>query len=168
MCDVPHDGQASGEVVARAPWLTQGYLNDPANSEQLWRGGYLHTNDIGTINSEGYLQITDRIKDVVKSGGEWISSLAIEDLISQYPGVSEVAVIGKPDEKWGERPLALIVLVGASASQVTERDIQAHVREAADSGAISKWAVPDVRFVDALERTSVGKLDKKVLRQKYC
>src|SRR6266568_310030 len=168
MHDMPHDGEASGEVVARAPWLTQGYLNDPTNSEQLWRGGYLHTSDIGTINPEGYLQITDRIKDVVKSGGEWISSLAIEDLISQYPGVSEVAVIGKPDEKWGERPLALIVLKGESAGQVTERDIQAHIKAVADRGAISKWAVPDVRFVDALERTSVGKLDKKVLRQKYC
>jgi fatty-acyl-CoA synthase len=168
MRDVPHDGEASGEVVARAPWLTQGYLHDPVNSEQLWRGGYLHTSDIGTINPEGYLQITDRIKDVVKSGGEWISSLAIEDLISQYPGVSEVAVIGKPDEKWGERPLALIVLVGENASQVTERDIQAHVKVAADRGAISKWAVPDVRFVDALERTSVGKIDKKMLRRKYC
>ncbi len=168
MRDVPHDGEASGEVVARAPWLTQGYLHDPANSEQLWRGGYLHTGDIGTINPEGYLQITDRIKDVVKSGGEWISSLAIEDLISQYPGVSEVAVIGKPHEKWGERPLALIVLAGESTGQVTERNIQDHVKAVADRGAISKWAVPDVRFVDALERTSVGKIDKKVLRQKYC
>jgi fatty-acyl-CoA synthase len=168
MHDVPHDGRASGEVVVRAPWLTQGYLHDPANSEQLWRGGYLHTSDIGTIDAGGYLQITDRIKDVVKSGGEWISSLAIEDLISQYPGVSEVAVIGKPDEKWGERPLALVVLVAQSAGQVTERDIQAHVKGAADRGAISRWAVPDVRFVEALERTSVGKLDKKLLRQKYC
>jgi fatty-acyl-CoA synthase len=168
MRDVPHDGRTGGEVVVRAPWLTQGYLHDPANSEQLWRGGYLHTNDIGTINGGGYLQITDRIKDVVKSGGEWISSLAIEDLISQYPGVSEVAVIGKPDEKWGERPLALVVLVAQSADRVTERDIQAHVKGAADRGAISRWAVPDVRFVEALERTSVGKLDKKLLRQKYC
>ncbi len=167
MQDVPPDGQASGEVVARAPWLTQGYLHDAANSEQLWRGGYLHTNDIGTIDSGGYLQITDRMKDVVKSGGEWISSLAIEDLISQYPGVSEVAVIGKPDEKWGERPLALIVLKGERAGQVTERDIQAHVKAVAERGVISRWAVPDVLFVDALERTSVGKLDKKVLRQKY-
>jgi fatty-acyl-CoA synthase len=167
MQDVSHDGRASGEVVARAPWLTQGYLNDPSNSEQLWRGGYLHTGDIGTINPEGYLQITDRIKDVVKSGGEWISSLTIEDLISQYPGVSEVAVIGKPDEKWGERPLALIVLKEESVDQVTERDIQAHVKAVADRGVISKWAVPDIHFVDALDRTSVGKIDKKVLRQKY-
>ncbi|MBV9617478.1 MAG: fatty acid--CoA ligase, partial [Ktedonobacteraceae bacterium] len=168
MQDVPHDGVTSGEVVARAPWLTQGYLNDSANSEQLWRGGYLHTGDIGTINAEGYLQITDRMKDVVKSGGEWISSLAIEDLISQYPGVSEVAVIGKPDEKWGERPLALIVLQATRTNLVSERDIQGHVKIAAERGSISKWAIPDVRFVEALERTSVGKLDKKLLRQKYC
>jgi fatty-acyl-CoA synthase len=165
--DVPHDGKATGEVVVRAPWLTQGYLNDPANSEELWRGGYLHTNDIGTIDQEGYLLITDRIKDVVKSGGEWISSLAIEDIISQHPGVSEVAVIGIPDEKWGERPLALIVLKQESMSLVTQQHIQGHVRTWAERGAISKWAVPEVRFVDNLEKTSVGKLDKKVMRQKH-
>jgi acyl-CoA synthetase (AMP-forming)/AMP-acid ligase II len=167
MQDVPHDGKASGEVVMRAPWLTQGYLHDPDHSEELWEGGYLHTRDIGTIDPEGYLLITDRIKDVVKSGGEWISSLAIEDIISQYPGVSEVAVIGIPDEKWGERPLALIVLREENASTITERDIQAHVKEWAERGVISKWAVPEVRFVDFLEKTSVGKLDKKLLRQKH-
>ena len=77
MHDVPHDGKATGEVVVRAPWLTQGYLNDPANSEDLWRDGYLHTKDIGTIDSEGYLLVTDRIKDVIKSGGEWISSSGV-------------------------------------------------------------------------------------------
>ena len=167
MQDVPHDGKTSGEVVVRAPWLTQGYLNDPVNSEELWRGGYLHTKDIGTIDPEGYLLITDRIKDVVKSGGEWISSLAIEDIISQHPGVSEVAVIGIPDEKWGERPLALIVLKQESMDTVTEQHIQVHVKARADRGVISKWAVPEVRFVDELEKTSVGKLDKKVMRQKY-
>ena len=167
MQDVPHDGKTSGEVVARAPWLTQGYLNDPANSENLWRGGYLHTNDIGTIDPEGYLLITDRIKDVVKSGGEWISSLVIEDIVSQHPGVSEVAVIALSDVKWGERPFALIVLKQESVNLVTEQHIQAHVRVWADRGTISKWAVPEVRFVDSLDKTSVGKLDKKVLRQKY-
>ena len=167
MQDVPHDGKASGEVVMRAPWLTQGYLHDPDNSEELWYGGYLHTKDIGTIDPEGYLLITDRIKDVVKSGGEWISSLAIEDIISQYPGVSEVAVIGIPDEKWGERPLALVVLRQENAGTVTEQDIQAHIRAWAERGVISKWAVPEIRFVDVLEKTSVGKLDKKVLRQKH-
>ena len=167
MQDVPHDGKATGEVVVRTPWLTQGYLNDPANSEELWRGGYLHTRDIGTIDPEGYLLVTDRIKDVVKSGGEWISSLAIEDLISQHPGVSEVAVIGIPDERWGERPLALIVLKEESVSTVTEQHIQVHVKARAEQGVISKWAVPEVRFIDELEKTSVGKLDKKVMRQKY-
>jgi len=167
MQDVPHDGKTSGEVVVRAPWLTLGYLNDPANSENLWRGGYLHTNDIGTIDPEGYLLITDRIKDVVKSGGEWISSLVLEDIISQYPGASEVAVIGIADEKWGERPLALILWQQENASGVTEQHIQADVREWAERGVISKWAVPEVRFVDLLEKTSVGKLDKKVLRQKH-
>ena len=146
MQDVPHDGKTSGEVVVRAPWLTQGYLHDSANSENLWRGGYLHTNDIGTIDPEGYLLITDRIKDVVKSGGEWISSLMIEDIISQYPGVSEVAVIGIPDEKWGERPLALVVLRQENASTVTEQHIQAHIRAWAERGVISKWAVPEVRL----------------------
>ena len=166
MQDVSHDGKTSGEVVVRAPWLTQGYLHDPDNSEELWRGGYLHTKDIGTIDPEGYLRITDRIKDVIKSGGEWISSLAIEDMISQYPGVSEVAVIARPDEKWGERPLALIVLQGES--KVTEREIQAHVSEWVERGVISKWAVPEVRFVASLDKTSVGKLDKKLMRQKYC
>jgi fatty-acyl-CoA synthase len=167
MQDVPHDGLTSGEVVVRAPWLTQGYLNDPVNSEHLWRGGYLHTNDIGTIDPQGYLLITDRIKDVIKSGGEWISSLALEDIISQHPGVSEVAVIGVADEKWGERPLALIVLKLESVSVVTEQHIQAHVKGWAERGTISKWAVPEVRFVEYLEKTSVGKLDKKVLRQRH-
>jgi fatty-acyl-CoA synthase len=167
MNDVPHDGKTSGEVVARAPWLTQGYLNDPTNSEELWLGGYLHTKDIGTIDPQGYLLITDRIKDVVKSGGEWISSLAIEDIISQYPGVSEVAVIGIPDEKWGERPLALVVLKQESVGVVTDLHVRAHVKEWAERGIISKWAVPDVQFVDYLDKTSVGKLDKKVMRQKY-
>ncbi len=164
MNDVPHDGKSTGEVVVRAPWLTQGYLHDPVNSEELWRGGYMHTKDIGTIDPEGYLLVTDRIKDVIKSGGEWISSLMIEDIISQHPEVSEVAVIARPDEKWGERPLALIVL--REESVITEEHIQIHVKTWADRGAISKWAVPDVEFVRNLEKTSVGKFDKKLMRQK--
>ncbi len=166
MHEVPHDGKTHGEVVARAPWFTQGYLKDPANSEQLWHGGYLHTNDIATIDPEGYIQIVDRTKDVIKSGGEWISSLALETIISQYPGVMEVAVIGRPDEKWSERPLALVIV--ESDNSMTEQDIRDYVKIAAEMGTISKWAVPDVRFVEALAKTSVGKLDKKVLRQLYC
>lgn len=168
MNEVPHDGKSTGEVVVRAPWLTQGYYKDRANSEQLWRDGYLHTGDIGYIDSDGYLHITDRIKDVIKTGGEWISSLEIEDIISQHPAVSEVAVIGVPDEKWGERALALVVAKPEAAGSITPDELIAHVRDFADKGVISGWAVPDrVRFVDAIEKTSIGKLDKKLLRAKY-
>src|SRR5258706_901424 len=109
MNDVPHDGKSAGEIVLRAPWLTQGYFDNPETSEQLWAGGYLHTSDIAVVSPDGYVHITDRIKDVIKTGGEWVSSLQIEDLISQCAGVAESAVIGVKDDKWGERPLALVV-----------------------------------------------------------
>ncbi|MCP9494706.1 MAG: fatty acid--CoA ligase [Pyrinomonadaceae bacterium MAG19_C2-C3] len=168
MRDLPHDGKHTGEIVVRAAWLTQGYLKDAPNSEQLWRGGFLHTGDIGSIDPDGYLQVTDRIKDVIKTGGEWISSLEIEDIISQHPAVSEVAVIGVKDEKWSERPLPLIVLKSEHAGKVTEDDIKQHVKGYADKGTLSVWAIPEkVVFVEAIDKTSVGKIDKKLLRQKY-
>jgi fatty-acyl-CoA synthase len=162
------DGKATGEVVARAPWLTQGYFNNPDASEQLWAGGYLHTNDIANIGPDGYVQITDRIKDVIKTGGEWVSSLELENIISGYSGVSHVAVVGIKDEKWGERPLAIVVRDPKAASAATEADIKAHVKTYADKGVISKFGIPQrIVFVDELPRTSVGKLDKKALRQQY-
>ena len=168
MHDVPHDGDTTGEVVVRSPGLTQGYLKEPEKSEELWEGGYLHTEDIGYIDPEGYLQVTDRIKDVIKTGGEWVSSQEIEDILSQHEGVSEVAVIGVEDEKWGERPLALIAPNSDHVDEITENDIKAHVKERADSGAISKFAVPErVQFVEEIDKTSVGKIDKKMLREKY-
>jgi fatty-acyl-CoA synthase len=166
MEDVPRDGNAYGEIVVRAPWLTQGYLNNPEASAQLWAGGYLHTQDIANIDNTGNVQITDRIKDVIKSGGEWISSLEIESLISLHPGVAEVAVIGIKDEKWGERPVALVVL--RQDAQVSEDDVKQHVLAFSKTGQISKYAVPQiVRFVDALQKTSVGKTNKKWLREQF-
>ena len=166
MRDVAHDGKASGEIVVRAPWLTQGYLGNAAESEHLWAGGYLHTSDIGSIDTDGYLQVTDRIKDVIKSGGEWVSSLELEDLISRHAAVSEVAVIGVKDARWGERPLALIVLRAGRSAEVAE--IQEHLRDFVCRGAISKYAVPErVLFVDAIEKTSVGKINKRLLRERY-
>jgi fatty-acyl-CoA synthase len=169
MQDVERDGKATGEIVARAPWLTQGYLHSDAASEQLWKGGYLHTGDIGSIDENGYLQITDRIKDVIKSGGEWISSVAIEDIILQHPGVGEAAVIGMPDAKWGERPMALIVTKPDFAGKLCDADIETHIQNFVDEGVISHLAVPQrILLVDALERTSVGKLNKKAMREKYC
>lgn len=166
MRDIAHDGKASGEIVVRAPWLTQGYLGNSAESEHLWAGGYLHTNDIGSIDSDGYLQVTDRIKDVIKSGGEWVSSLELEDLISRHAAVNEVAVIGIKDARWGERPMALIVLRAGLSAEAT--DIQEHLRDFVRRGAISKYAVPEqVLFVDAIEKTSVGKINKRLLRERY-
>ena len=163
MHDVAHDGVATGEVVVRAPWLTQGYLHNPDASAALWAGGYLHTGDIGNIDAGGYLRVADRIKDVIKTGGEWISSLALEDIIALHPAVNEVAVIGITDTKWGERPLPLVVR--HAGSDVTEAEIIELVAARSRSGDISRFAIPDrVSFVDAIERTSVGKINKKKLR----
>lgn len=168
MRDLPHDGRAAGEVVVRAPWLTQAYWRNAEASAQLWAGGYLHTSDIGNIDGRGYLQVTDRIKDVIKSGGEWISSLQVEDVLSQHEAVSEVAVIGIKDERWGERPLAVIVPKPGFAGRIDKDQIRAFVQGFADKGTISKYAVPErILFVDALEKTSVGKLNKKAMREKY-
>ncbi len=162
--EVPHDGINTGEIVVRTPWLTQGYLKSPEKSEELWKDGWLHTGDVANIDSEGYVKITDRVKDVIKTGGEWISSLELESLISQHPSVSEVAVIGVPDEKWGERPVALVVL--GPDHTFSEDILRAYMQGLADKGAISKWAIPD-RFyhVQEIPKTSVGKLNKKVIRQ---
>lgn len=165
---VPHDGKATGEVVVRAPWLTQGYLKDPEKSEALWENGWLHTGDIGYIDSEGYLQITDRVKDVIKTGGEWISSLQLEDIISQHPAVSEAAVIGIPDEKWGERPMALIVLREGFKGKVTEEELKQFYMKSVEDGLIPKYGVPSrIAIVDTIAKTSVGKINKKQLRQEY-
>ncbi len=163
---VPHDGKSTGEVVARTPWLTQGYLKEPERGEDLWRGGWLHTGDIGWIDPEGYLQITDRLKDVIKTGGEWISSLQIEDILSQHPAVSEVAVIGVPDEKWGERPHALVVLKAEAKGKVSEAELKEFCMKQVESGAIPKYGIPNtIALVDAIAKTSVGKINKKQIRK---
>lgn len=165
---VPHDGKTTGEVVARTGWLTMGYLKDAERSEELWEGGWLHTGDIGFIDEEGYLQITDRLKDVIKTGGEWVSSLEIEDIISQHPAVSEVAVIGVPDKKWGERPMALVVMKEGMADEASDEDIKKFVADFAEKGIIPKYGIPDqVLIVEQIQKTSVGKLNKKALRSQY-
>jgi len=166
--DVPHDGNSTGEVVARTPWLTQGYLKEPEKSEELWAGGWLHTGDIGWVDPDGYLQITDRIKDVIKTGGEWVSSLELEDIISQHPAVSEAAVIGIPDEKWGERPLALAVLKEEFQGKVHEEELKAFFTKFYEDGTIPKYGVPNrIVITDSILKTSVGKINKKDLRKTY-
>ena len=165
---MPHDGETTGEVVVRTPWLTQGYSKEPEKSEDLWRNGWLHTGDVGFIDKEGYLQITDRLKDVIKTGGEWISSLTLEDIVSQHEAVSESAVIGIKDEKWGERPMALVVLKEAFKGKVTEDDLKAYFMKFANDGTIPKYGVPEkIAIVESIAKTGVGKIDKKVLRANY-
>ncbi|TYO99480.1 fatty-acyl-CoA synthase [Geothermobacter ehrlichii] len=164
MRDVPADGESVGEIVVRAPWLTQGYLKDQRNSEQLWRGGYLHTGDVACRDAKGYVKITDRIKDVIKIGGEWISSLELEDLLIQHPAVAEVAVIGDPDPKWGERPLALVVPQG----ELDEKALVTHLKGFIDRGLMSKQALLlKVKLVEQIDKTSVGKINKRLLREKH-
>jgi fatty-acyl-CoA synthase len=166
--EVPNDGKSTGEVVVRAPWLTQGYFKDEEKSKELWAGGWLHTGDIGYIDEDGYLQITDRLKDVIKTGGEWISSLELEDIISQHPLVSEVAVIGVRDAKWGERPMALVVPKQGTEKVLTEDDIRAAIQVSIDNGVLPKYAMPEtVNLVEQIAKTSVGKMNKKQMRQDY-
>ena len=166
MNDLPHDNVSQGEVVARAPWLTQGYWHDAQSSAMLWSGGWLRTGDLGVMDDAGYLRITDRIKDVIKTGGEWVSSLDLENLISKHSDVAEVAVIGVPDPKWTERPLAVVVAKAGNESM--EAGIKALLGELAAEGVIPRYWVPEhIVLAEELPKTSVGKVDKKALRRIY-
>ena len=164
---LPMDGESTGELVVRAPWLTQSYFKNPDAGDELWRGGWMHTQDIACITADGTLKITDRLKDVIKSGGEWVSSLEVENILSFHPCVAEVAVIGVADEKWGERPLALVVLKPEYVD-IKAEDILALGHQAVEKGYLPKYGVPsEIRFLAEMPKTSVGKLDKKKMRIMY-
>jgi len=161
--DVPRDGATIGEIVARAPWLTPGYYGDPEKTKELWRDGWLHTGDIAVVDPLGYIHIVDREKDAIKSGGEFIPTLVVENLISEISQVGEVAIVGKPDPKWGERPVAFVVRRG----NVSESDVIANLQRHVDAGRIQKWWIPDaVIFLDEMPKTSTNKIDKKELRKR--
>lgn len=161
---LPNDGKSVGEVRVQAPWLTQAYYKEEARSAELWRDGWLHTGDVGSLDERGFLTISDRIKDVIKTGGEWLSSLELESYISQCPGIAEVAVIGVADEKWGERPAALAVAADLNNPPTTE-SVQVFLEQFVAQGKLNRWAIPSmIRFVDEIPKTSVGKLDKKRIR----
>jgi fatty-acyl-CoA synthase len=143
----------------RGPWVAAAYYRDPAPDK--FRDGWLRTGDVGRIDAKGYIAISDRAKDVIKSGGEWISTLELESAILTHPAVREVAVVAAPDERWGERPLACIV--PSPGESVTAEELRAHL-----SSRVAKWWVPERWvFVDEVPRTSVGKHDKKLLRARY-
>ncbi len=157
--EVPRDGTAVGELQVRGPWITGSYVrdDDPAKFDDGW----LRTGDVGSITPDGFLTLTDRAKDVIKSGGEWISSVALENALMAHPAVAEASVVGVPDEKWGERPLATVVVrEGAEVGADELRDFLAE--------RVAHWQLPERwSFVDEVPKTSVGKFDKKVIRRRY-
>jgi fatty-acyl-CoA synthase len=157
--EMPHDGNAVGELEVRGPWITASYYRD--DDPEKFHDGWLRTGDVGTITPDGYLTLTDRSKDVIKSGGEWISSVELENLLMGHPAVAEASVVGVPDEKWGERPLATVVV--KDGEHVTAADLRAHLAE-----RVAHWQLPERwSFIDEVPKTSVGKFDKKVIRRRY-
>ena len=159
--EVAHDGVAMGKLLVRGPWIVSEYYK--ADAPDRFPEGWFDTGDIATIDGEGYLAIADRAKDVIKSGGEWISSVDLENAIMAVPGVAEAAVIGINHAKWQERPLACVVMKPGSA--LTKEQINEHL---VTKGGIAKWWLPDdVLFLEAIPKTSVGKFDKKVLRVQF-
>ena len=164
--EVPRDDKTPGALQVRAPWLTASYLKDESNSKKLWTDGWLNTGDVACRNAEGSLRITDRTKDIIKVGGEWISSLEMEDIILQHPDVAEAAVIGLPDLRWGETPLALVVPKKGAVPQ--EKEIAQHVKGFVDKGVLPKEAVlVRAKLVEAIAKTSVGKTNKVAMREMY-
>lgn len=155
--ELPWDGVSTGEMEVRGPWIASAYYRDTAPDK--FHDGWLRTGDVASIAQGGYIRIADRAKDVIKSGGEWIPSLAVENELMAHPDVLEAAVIAKPDDRWGERPLACVVHEPNGAA--TAEELAAHLRE-----RIAKWWVPEeFAFIEVVPKTSVGKFDKKVLRQ---
>ncbi|MFE3189433.1 long-chain-fatty-acid--CoA ligase [Nocardia sp. NPDC059240] len=158
--DLPHDGVAQGEILVRGPWIIEGYHKLPDDGDRFHEG-YWRSGDVGRIDEHGYLKLTDRIKDVIKSGGEWISSIDMENAIVGHPKVREAAVIGVPHPKWQERPVALVVTVDGEELPIAEI-------HGVLASSFAKWQLPQtILFVDELPRTSVGKLDKKTMRARH-
>jgi fatty-acyl-CoA synthase len=158
---VPADGETSGEIQVRGPWIAREYYNDDRSPQSFTEDGWLKTGDVATVDAHGYMRIVDRTKDVVKSGGEWISSVELENEIMGHPKVAEAAVIGIKHPKWGERPLACVVV--KEGETLTKDEVIAHLE-----GRVAKWWLPDdVVFIDEVPKTSVGKFSKKDLRTRF-
>ena len=156
---LPWDDEAVGEIEVRGPWITGSYCGDP--SPEKFDNGWLRTGDVGSVNAHGFVQITDRAKDVIKSGGEWISSVELENHLMAHPDVVEASVIGVPDPRWQERPLACVVRKPGS-------DVDAGGSRRSSARRVAKWQVPERwAFIDEVPKTSVGKFDKKVLRAQH-
>ncbi len=160
--ELPWDGKAVGELLVRGPCVARAYYNNPEASAAFTKDGWFHTGDVASVDEHGVLHISDRTKDLIKSGGEWISSVEMENAIMALPGVLEAAVVARPDPKWDERPVAFVV-PQPNQQRIAPDAIVAHLAQ-----SFAKWQLPaveDVRFIDAIPRTGVGKFDKKVLRE---
>ncbi|MFA6117596.1 MAG: long-chain-fatty-acid--CoA ligase [Sphingomonas sp.] len=165
MRQLPWDGASAGELVVRSPWLTASYAGDEAASQALWTGGWLHTQDLATIDAHGAVTIQDRIKDVIKTGGEWVVPSDLEELLLLHPSVGEAAVIAIPDDRWGERPFAFVV---STAGERDASTLRMHLSTFVDSGRLTRMALPEgFAFLTSLPRTSVGKIDKRGLRATF-
>ncbi|XVQ14274.1 long-chain-fatty-acid--CoA ligase [Spirillospora sp. CA-255316] len=159
--DLPHDGTSVGEVCVRGPWITARYHDAPYSGDRFSADGYWRSGDAGTIDEHGYLKLTDRMKDIIKSGGEWISSIDMENAIVAHPAVAEAAVIGVPHPKWQERAVALVVV--EPGRTLSEQEVRDHL-----AARFAAWQLPETTvFVDTIARTGVGKIDKKRLRAQY-
>lgn len=159
--EVSMDGKEMGEILVRGPWIASEYYKDPKQSAITFKDGWFHTADIGTMNKEGYISLVDRTKDLIKSAGEWISSIDLENAIMGFSKVLEAAVISLPDEKWQERPLACVVPQPDAAKTITKEEIQDYLKD-----KVAKWWIPDeIVFMQELPKTSVGKFNKKKLRE---
>ena len=160
--DLPWDGEQRGELLFKGPWIADSYFNDPRSAE-TFKDGWYHSGDIACVDPNGYIQIGDRVKDMVKSGGEWISSVDLETAIIAHPEVLEAAVIAIPHDRWGERPLACVVPKSDAYGKLDKDDILDFIRD-----RFASWWMPDdVIFIDEIPKTSVGKFDKKILRDRY-
>jgi fatty-acyl-CoA synthase len=158
---MPNDNESVGELEVRGPWVTQTYIGDAEPDPEKFRDGWLRTGDVGMLSSNGFLTLTDRAKDVIKSGGEWISSVDLENHLMAHPAVLEAAVVGVPDEKWTERPLATVVV--KEGATVTAEELRDFLGD-----RIARWQLPERwAFIDQVPKTSVGKFDKKVIRSRY-
>jgi len=161
--DVPWDGQTMGELVVRGPWVAASYYNDERSAASFISDGWFRTGDVVTMQPNGYIEIADRTKDLIKSGGEWISSVALENALMAHPKVLEAAVIAIPDERWSERPLACVVARPDFRGSLTESELNEHLAK-----DFAKWSLPErYLFLDELPKTSVGKFDKRAMRQQY-
>ncbi|MEO6988792.1 MAG: long-chain fatty acid--CoA ligase [Aquihabitans sp.] len=159
--DVPWDGETRGELQARGPWIAREYYNDDRSPESFTEDGWLKTGDVATFDPNGYLRLVDRTKDVVKSGGEWISSVELENEVMGHPKVAEAAVVGMHHPKWQERPVAFVVV--REGEELTKEEILEFL-----DGRVAKWWMPDdVIFIDEVPKTSVGKFSKKDLRKQF-